>query len=96
MTITYERTQHTSYIEVEMDDPEHLTSESRFQIFDTDQQADEWQNRHGVLCKVIKMIKGYCREMENYTYFGSNPGVPEDDFEDLAVDILKERWRNYE
>ena len=38
---------------------------------------------------VIAALKENTREMEGYSYFGSNPGVCEDDYEDIAAAIRK-------
>lgn len=38
--------------------------------------------------KIIRIMSGWTREMEGYSYFGSNPGVSEDDYEDVADEIL--------
>lgn len=38
--------------------------------------------------KIIAIIATYTQEMEGYCYFGSNPGVKEDDYEDIADDIM--------
>jgi hypothetical protein len=40
--------------------------------------------------RIVAIIARYTTEMEGYSYFGSNPGVPEDDYEDIADDIMKE------
>lgn len=38
--------------------------------------------------KLVDIIARFTQEMENYSYFGSNPGVPEDSYEDIAEEIL--------
>jgi hypothetical protein len=38
---------------------------------------------------IITVLNNYNREMEGYSYFGSNMGVPEDDFEEVADSILE-------
>jgi hypothetical protein len=40
--------------------------------------------------RIISIIARYTREMEGYSYFGSNPGVQEDDYEDVADAIMLE------
>jgi hypothetical protein len=40
--------------------------------------------------RIVAIIARYTTEMEGYSYFGSNPGVPKDDYEDIADDIMKE------
>ena len=39
--------------------------------------------------RIIAIISSYSREMEGYSYFGSNPGVREDDYEDVADEIMQ-------
>lgn len=38
--------------------------------------------------KIEAVMKKYATEMENYGYFGSNPGIPEDDLEGVADELL--------
>lgn len=38
---------------------------------------------------LLTILKSYEVDMENYSYYGSNPGIPECDYEDVATDILK-------
>jgi hypothetical protein len=40
--------------------------------------------------RIIAVISRHTREMEGYSYFGSNPGISEDDYEDIAEDIMIE------
>ncbi len=40
--------------------------------------------------RIVAIIDLYTREMEQYGYFGSNPGVGTDDYEDVADHILLE------
>ena len=40
--------------------------------------------------RIIAIIDNYTREMEGYSYFGRNPGVSVDDYEDIADDIMIE------
>jgi hypothetical protein len=40
--------------------------------------------------KIVAIIDEYTREMEGYSYFGSNPGVRVDDYEDVADHIMVE------
>lgn len=37
---------------------------------------------------LIKALKNHTKEMEGYSYYGSNPGVSEDDYEDVADEFL--------
>ena len=38
--------------------------------------------------KIIELMKSYVEEMEGYSYFGSNMGIPEDEIEDIADKIV--------
>ena len=40
--------------------------------------------------RIVAIIARHTREMESYSYFGKNPGVAEDDYEDVADEIMKE------
>jgi hypothetical protein len=40
--------------------------------------------------KIVAIINAYTKEMEGYSYYGSNPGVEVDDYADIADDIMKE------
>lgn len=37
---------------------------------------------------ILDLFKEYSKEMEAYSYFGSNPGISEEDYEELADKIL--------
>lgn len=38
--------------------------------------------------QILAILNEYRKDMENYSYFGSNYGVSEDDFEDIAEKII--------
>lgn len=40
--------------------------------------------------RIIAIMDKYTRDMENYGYFGSNYGMPQDDYEDAAEEIMAE------
>jgi hypothetical protein len=40
--------------------------------------------------RIVAIIASYTREMEGYDYCGSNPGVAQDDYEDVADAIMQE------
>ena len=40
--------------------------------------------------KLIAIMKEFVTEMEGYSYFSSNPGIPEDDLDDVADKIMLE------
>ncbi len=40
--------------------------------------------------RIVAVMAKHTQEMEGYSYYGSNPGISEDDYEDIAEDIMKE------
>lgn len=40
--------------------------------------------------KIICVMKEFVTEMECYSYFGSNPGIQEDDLDEVADKIMAE------
>jgi hypothetical protein len=40
--------------------------------------------------RIIAIIHRHTKEMEGYSYCGSNPGVSVDDYDDVADDIMLE------
>lgn len=43
---------------------------------------------YGVRRAIEKALSTHTREMEGYSYFGSNPGISEDDYDDVAESIM--------
>lgn len=43
----------------------------------------------GDIIRVIKAMKEFVTEMENYSYYGSNPGIPECNLDEVAERILE-------
>lgn len=43
---------------------------------------------YDVRCGIVAILDEYKKNMENYGYFGENLGAAEDDFEDIAEDIM--------
>jgi len=41
------------------------------------------------LQQIVDIMNRYTTEMEGYSYFGSNPGIPEDVYEDIAQEIIE-------
>lgn len=37
---------------------------------------------------ILEIFKANTREMEGYSYFGSNPGISEDDYDEVADNII--------
>ena len=40
--------------------------------------------------RIVAIMDRYTQEMEGYSYFGSNPGIKEDAYEDVADEIMIE------
>lgn len=40
--------------------------------------------------RIEAVLTKYTTEMEGYSYFGSNPGIPEDTYDDVAEAIMTE------
>ena len=40
--------------------------------------------------RIVAVMAKYTQEMEGYSFYGSNPGVKEDDYEDIAEELMKE------
>ena len=59
----------------------HSTDPEYTQISDSDKVIRD---------QIVKMIQQHTREMGGYSYFGSNPGVSVDDYEELADEIMIE------
>lgn len=38
--------------------------------------------------RIIKILSSHTTEMEGYSYFSSNPGIPEDHYEEIADEII--------
>ncbi|WP_164241969.1 hypothetical protein [Stenotrophomonas maltophilia] len=38
--------------------------------------------------RIISILSGHTREMEGYSYFSSNPGIPEDEYEEIADEVI--------
>jgi hypothetical protein len=50
----------------------------------------ECKFNEAVKAAIAKMMQEYVTEMEHYSYYGSNPGVPESEIEEIAERIVKE------
>lgn len=40
--------------------------------------------------KIEAILERYTKDMENYSYYGSNMGCSENDYDDIAEDIMTE------
>lgn len=45
---------------------------------------------HELRKKIVEVMARFTREMEGYSYFGSNPGIAEDDYADVADALMAE------
>jgi hypothetical protein len=39
---------------------------------------------------IVKILNSYTQEMEGYSYFGKNPGISIDDYDEIANEIVKQ------
>lgn len=37
---------------------------------------------------ILKVLAAHTTEMEGYSYFSSNPGIPEDEYEEIADEVI--------
>lgn len=64
---------------------------SKFRYFSEDPEYTEITAKDkAIRDRIVAIISGYTREMEGYSYFGSNPGVSEEDYEEVADEIMRE------
>lgn len=42
-----------------------------------------------IVAQVMKIMDKRTQEMEGYSYYGSNPGMSVDDYEEVAIEIVK-------
>ena len=47
-------------------------------------------NEKAIRDRIVEVISRYTLEMEGYSFYGSNPGVAEDHYEDVADEIMIE------
>lgn len=40
--------------------------------------------------RIVAVMAKHTQEMEGYSYYGSNPGIAEEDYEDIAEELMKE------
>lgn len=39
---------------------------------------------------IVSVLESRTKEMEGYCYYGSNPGVSQDDYEEIAEEIVEQ------
>ena len=62
---------------------------NEFIIVYTEEEVQSAVNAWNSRVNVIRILEQYTTEMENYSYYGSNPGIPEECYYDLANSILE-------
>lgn len=57
--------------------------------YSTDTEYSEISDKdYATRRRIEEVLEDNTREMENYSYFGSNPGVPSDSYDDVAEEIM--------
>lgn len=69
---------------------EAVNSFPTFKVVDTAEEAREWIEHNEKVNRIMKIIDGFTTDMEGYSYYGSNPGVPEDVYDEVAEEIIRE------
>lgn len=87
---TYTVEVHKGYINVDIVYTQKSHPYNSFKVFDNKAQMRAWIDRHEKICKIMKIMDKHTQEMESYGYYGSNPGIPEDDYDEIAEDLIKE------
>lgn len=60
-----------------------------FRVFDTYDQAADFVKAWNLRVGVIRILEEYNVNMEGYSYYGANYGVPEEDYEEVARRIIE-------
>lgn len=84
---TYEMEQHEGFIEVNV---KYKVSHSEydFKVFDTAEEMEAWIERNEKIRKIMSIMDAETQEMENYIYYGSNRGISEDVYDEIAERII--------
>lgn len=56
---------------------------------DSVEVAKEFVAKKVKLLELVDLMNKEVVEMENYSYYGSNPGIPQDSIEDIAERVIK-------
>lgn len=86
----YDFEEHEGHVEVDINFTQGVNTYQTFRVFDSKSEAFDWVEKNEKICKMMKIMNGFSTEMEGYSYFGSNPGIPEDDFDEVAEEIIKQ------
>lgn len=88
---TYIKDGKPTHHEVEIVEKESDVLSYHFKSFDDGSDVLMWILNLEKKIEVINVCKEFVTEMEGYSYYGSNPGIPEDEIEDL-VDVLMSKY----
>lgn len=87
----YTITEYDGHVEIDIKyTSEAVSTFPTFQVKDTVEEARAWIEHNHKVNRVMKIIDSHTVEMEGYGYFGSNPGVPVDDYDEVAEEIIRE------
>ena len=80
---------HKGHLEVTVDYTQKAHPYNTFKVFDNKAEMRAWIDQNEKICKIMKVLAQHTEEMEGYSYFGSNPGIPEDEYDEVAQEIIK-------
>ena len=81
---------HKGHLEVEIEYTQKAHPYTTFKVFDNKAQMRAWIDQNEKVCKIMNVLDRHTEEMEGYSYFGSNPGIPEDEYDEIAEELIKE------
>lgn len=82
--------EHAGHVEIDFTPSVRPCTFVTFQIVDTVEQAHQWIEHTEKVNRMMQIMDRFTTEMEGYSYFGSNPGIPEDVYDEVAEEIIKE------
>lgn len=85
---TYTIEEFQGHVEVEIKYTTNISTYEGFRVFDTAVDAHVFIVKNEKLCKVMSILSKHTQEMEGYSYYGSNPGISEDDYDSVAEDLI--------
>jgi hypothetical protein len=62
--------------------------------FDNPAEALDYFKNVSIKMRLMEVMEGFVTEMEGYAYFGSNPGIPEDNLDEVANAIMSKFFVN--